>query len=95
MKAHCNTEEINHGLNGIVLTKGSNLALTKKAPALYLQWIFKETKDLSEAELRGTVESHLVPYDALKSSGTTKSRYKNFLKERATLVATEIAAICG
>ena len=36
LKAHCNTEEINHGLNGILLTKGSNLALTKKAPALYL-----------------------------------------------------------
>ena len=95
LKAHCNTEEINHGLNGILLTKGLNLALTKKDPALYLQWILKGTKDLSEAELRGRAESHLVPYDVLKSSGTTKNRYKNFLKERATLVATEIAAVCG
>ena len=95
LKAHCNTKEINHGLNGILLTKGLSLALTKKDLALYLQWILKETKDLSETELRGRVESHLAPYDALKASGITKSRYKNFLKERATLVATEIAAVCG
>ena len=95
LKAHCTTEEINHGLNGILLTKGSNLTLTKKDPTLSLQWILKETKDLSETELRGRVESHLVPYDAFKASGTTKSRYKNFLKERAKLVAAEIAAVGG
>ena len=95
LKAHFNTEEINHGLNGVLLTKGSNRALSKKDPARYLQWILKETKDLSETELRGRVESHLIPYDALKSAGTTKSRYKSFLKERAQLVAAEIAAVAG
>ena len=95
LKAHCDTEEINHGLNGILLEKGSNLALAKKDPAAGLQWILKATKDLSETELRGRVESHLVPYDALKSAGSTKRRYKNFLKERAQLVAAEIAAVGG
>ena len=95
LKAHCTTEEINHGLNGVLLTKGSNRALSKKDPARYLQWIRKETKDLSVTELRSRVESHLVPYDALKSAGTTKSRYKNFLKKRAQLVAAEIAAVAA
>ena len=95
LKAHSNTEEINHGLNGVLLTKGSNRALSNKDPVRYLQWILKETKHLSETELRGRCESHLVPYDALKSAGTTKNRYKNFLKERAQLVADEIAAVAG
>ena len=91
LKGHSTPEEINHGLNGVLLTKASNLAFSKKDPALYLKRILKDSQSLSENELRNRVESHLVPYDALKSDGTPKSRYKNFVKQRARLVAAEIA----
>ena len=93
LKAHFTTEEINHGLNGILLTKESNLALSKMDPARYLQRILKAIQGLSDKELRDRAESHLVPYDALKSGGTTKSRYNNFIKQRAQLVAAEIAKL--
>ena len=91
LKGHSTPEEVNHGLNGVLLTKASNLTLSKKNPALYLKRILKDSHSLSEKELRNRVESHLVPYDALKSGGTPKSRYKNFIKQRARLVAAEIA----
>ena len=92
LKGHSTPEEINHGLNGVLLSKASNLAL-KKAPALYLKKILDDSQNLDEKELRSRVESHLVPYDALKSAGTVKSRYKNFIKQRARLVAAEIAKL--
>ena len=91
LKGHSTREKISHGLNGVLLTKASNLAFSKKDPALYLKRILKDSQSLSENELRNRVESHLVPYDALKSDGTPKSRYKNFVKQRARLVAAEIA----
>lgn len=91
LKADIKTdEEINHGVNGVLLTKGSNRALSKMDPRLYLKRILKDTQGLSDKELRDRVESHLVPYDALKSGGATTSRYKNFIKQRANLVAAEI-----
>ena len=93
LKAHSTPEEINHGLNGVLLTKASNLAFSKKDPALYLKRILEDSQSLSENELRNRVESHLVPYDGLKSDGTPKSRYENFIKKRARLVAAEIAKL--
>ncbi len=93
LKAHFESAEINHGLNGVLLNKSSNLALWKMDPALYLKKILKDTQGLKEAELRARVESHLVPYDALKSKGSPKSRYKNFIKQRARLVVAEIARL--
>ena len=93
LKAHSTTEEASHGLNGVLLTKGSNLALSKTDPSLYLQRAPKGTQDLSDKELRARVESHLIPYDALKSDGTPKRRYNNFIKQRAKLMAAEIAKL--
>ena len=93
LKAHSTTEEANHGLNGVLLTKGSNLALSKIDPALYLQRAPKDTQDLSDKELRARIESHLIPHDALKSDATPKRRYNNFIKQRAKLVAAEIAKL--
>ena len=94
LKGNINTdEEINHGVNGVLLTKGSNQSLSKIDPVLYLKRILKDTQGLSDKELRDRVESHLVPYAALKSGGTTKSRYKNFIKQRADLVAAEIETL--
>ena len=93
LKTHFKADEINHGLNGILLNKKSNLAFSKIDPALYLQRALKGAPGRSDKELRARVESHLVPYDALKSGGTLKSRYNNFIKQRAKLVAAEIAKL--
>ena len=58
--------------------------------ALYLKRIREDSPTPSDKELRNRVESHVVPHYALESEGTPKRRYKNFMKQRAKLVATEI-----
>ena len=90
LRNHVTKEEMSHGLNGVLLSKEGNISLGKKAPDVYLKKILDESHGLSEEELRCRVTSHLVPYDALKTQGTPKSRYKNFIKQRAKLVAEEI-----
>ena len=37
LKGHSTRDEINHGLNGVLLTKASNLAFSKKDPVEYLK----------------------------------------------------------
>ena len=87
---HFGKKEIDHGLNGVLLSKEGNLSLGKKAPDVYLKKILNQPQGPSEEVLRDRVESHLVPYDALMSQGTQKSRYKSFIKQRAKLIADEI-----
>ena len=93
LKGHFSVDEINHGLNGVLLSKEGNLALGTKSPDVYLKKILSYSQGLSEEELRSRIESHLVPYDALISMGTTKSRYKKFLKSRAKLVAEKVTTL--
>lgn len=83
-------EKVDHGLNGVLLSGGSNRVLSSMDPKEYLQKLLKDTQSLDEKELRKRVESHLVPYDALMSEGTPKNRYECFIKERATLMAEKI-----
>ena len=90
---HVTRDEINHGLNGVLLSKEGNISLGNKAPDVYLKRILDQSQGLSEEELKGRVESHLVPYDVLFSQGTPKSRYTNFIKQRAKIVANEIAML--
>lgn len=85
--------EINHAVNGVLLSKEGNLALGNKAPDLYLKKILDESSTLTELELRARVESHLVPYDALISTGNALDRYESFVKRRAKLLADEIAGL--
>ena len=93
LRGRATPDEINHGLNGVLLSKEGNLALGNKAPDVYLKKILDQSDGLTEDELRRRVESHLVPYDALVSQGTPKSRYRNYIKQRAKLVAGEIARL--
>lgn len=86
-------EEVNHGVNGVLLSKEGNLALGNRAPDVYLKKILDESQGLTEDELRARVESHLVPYDALMSQGNPRARYVNFIRQRANLLADEIAQL--
>ena len=84
-------QRINNGLNGVLLSKAANQELSKKDPAQYLSYILETSSGLTEGVLRKRVETHLVPYDALKSNRRKKeSRYKAFLQSRAALIVSEI-----
>ena len=83
-------EQINHGLNGVLLSKQGNLALSKKDPAEYMKWILDQQKSLKEKELRYRVESHLVPYDIITDNGSVEERYEAFINERAQRIAKKI-----
>ena len=84
-------DQINHGLNGVILSKEGNLFLGQKAPEVYLKKILKKSKGLEESELRKRVNSHLVPFDTLmKSESDPRQSYEEFIRKRAKLVSSEI-----
>ena len=93
LRDHVSQDEINHGLNGVLLSKEGNISLGNKAPDVYLKRILNQSQGLREEELKERVESHLVPYDTLFSQGTPKSRYTNFIKQRAKLMTDEITGL--
>jgi len=80
-------EQINHGLNGVLLSTYSNKSFAKADPREYLKELLKDEHCPSEDRLKRWVESHLVPYDVLMSEESVKSRYRKFIKERACRVA--------
>ena len=83
-------QAINHGLNGVLLSKRGNQALSKKDPAEYMKWILQQPQGPTEEELRQRVESHLVPYDIITSGGSVEARYEAFIKARANLIAKKV-----
>ena len=91
LKGNVAVRKINNGLNGVLLSKAANQELSQKDPAQYLSYILENSPRLTEATLKKRVETHVVPYDALKSNRKAKEgRYKAFLRERATLIVSEI-----
>ena len=80
-------QRIHNGLNGVLLSKSTNQSFSKKDPDEYLSEL-----NVPDARLRGYVESHLVPYDALRKLGRRpkKKRYEDFLSQRAELVAAKL-----
>ena len=81
---------IQHGLNGVVLDRRTNLRLWKIEPSEYVPNILDDL-DIDDSELRDRVEGHLVPYRDLESKrGTLEARYKRFLQKRAELLAERI-----
>lgn len=86
-------EQINHGLNGVVLSENSNKSFSKADPHEYLQSLLNEENGPSEKELKCWVESHLVPYDVLMSKDSVESRYRIFIERRAQLVAEKFRTL--
>ena len=74
LKGKVTNEAINHGLNGVLMTKPTNQSLSKKDPADYMKWILDQPGASDESELRRIVQSHLVPYDAIMAGGNIKRR---------------------
>ena len=93
LKGEFEKNQIDNGLNGVILSKPANKALASKAPDAYLCRILEQSQGLTNDELRRRVESHFVPFDVLMSDKQIKSRYRQFISERAKLIAKEIARL--
>ena len=83
-------DSINHGLNGVLLNRPSNNLFSRSDPQIYLASILEAPASPNEAQLRQWVESHLVPYDTIMTTGTVPQRYRRFIKERAKRIALEL-----
>ena len=89
-------ELIQNGLNGVLLDQRTNLRLWKVPPSEYVDKMLVELKTVNttESDLRNSVESHLVPYEELKSANSTiEKRYLRFLQKRAELLAARIQVL--
>ncbi len=85
-----NRKQIDHALNGILLSKSSNNDFSRSDPKEYLSSLLEQRSGPTEKQLRDWVQSHLVPYDALMAEGTVETRYRDFIKARAELLAKKI-----
>ena len=93
LKGKFEKNQIDNGLNGVILSKPANKALASKAPDAYLCKILEQSQGLTNDELRRRVESHFVPFDVLMSNRPIRTRYRQFIAERANLIAKEIARL--
>ena len=86
---------LDHGLNGVIISKGGNITLGRKPPNIYLKKVLHQSEGLNESELEQRVESHLVPYDVLMKPREPRSWYREFLKRRADLVSGEMKRLAN
>ena len=90
IEGHVDETRIQHGLNGVVLDQRTNLRLWKVPPNEYLIRMLEEL-DVDDKKLSERVESHLVPYNELKSKrGSIAQQYERYLQRRAELMAKRI-----
>ena len=82
--------QINHGLNGVLLSETTNKSFSKADPRDYLAALLDEPPRPSKEELRTWVESHLVPYNIIMADGPVEDRYRRFISQRARLVEMEL-----
>ena len=90
LKGSFRPEEINHGLNGVVLGGSSNKEFSRKRPLEYLGNIVDTQSGIAEQVIRERVESHMVPYDILMQDGELKDLYPAFISARAEMMAAAI-----
>ena len=88
-------KRVDHPLNGVILSKESNLMLGRDEPAEYVARIVSDKDGPDETELRSRVEEHLIPWNQLiDQGGRVRTRYERFLEARAELVADRIQEVC-
>ena len=82
--------EINHGLNGVLLSESTNKSFWKSDPRDYLAALLDEPYCPCERELRAWVESHFVSYDVITADGPVEERYRRFIQERARMIEEKL-----
>ncbi len=99
IKHSVESKQVNHCLNYALVSGPTNKKIAAKPPLLYLRDRYKQDADLTEAELKGRLESHVIPYRALavKEGVSAKANpdqireaYADFLKARAKDMSTAI-----
>ncbi len=103
-RGHLTEAEANRALNCALITMATNRNVAAKQPLLYLAERISRS-DLGEAEVRQRLESHLIPFEALRGSDyealhsdterteRIKSDYNKFLSERAAMVLARLEAL--
>lgn len=91
---------IQHGLNGVVLDQRTNLRLWKVPPSEYVDQMLDDEMlkklGVGVKELKDRIESHLVPFEELKSKrGGMRQRYMRYLRKRAELMAERIEELAS
>ena len=82
--------EIHNGLNGVILEKRTNRKFWKYPPDEYVENV-TEKKGIEEAEFRGRIGGHFVPFEEMvNTKGAMRDRYSRFLAQRAKLLAERI-----
>ena len=90
-------------LNCALITWQTNRTVSNLSPLKYLKDRV-DAAQLGESEIAARLESHLVPWDAIKNSGPyldgsdpqlIRNDYESFLRARATLVAAKAAERAG
>lgn len=93
LKTFVPEQEMNHGLNGVLLGKRTNQAFSKKDPAEYIRSVLVSPGAPKEKEVRRRVESHFVPYDEIVRKGPVKERYRRFIETRAKIIVKRIGEL--
>lgn len=85
----------NHALNFALIGNSTNRTLSNKPPLKYLQERYLKNSSLSENDMRKRIDSHLIPYDAIKdvSEENVKATYRHFIQERAKLFEKKVSEL--
>jgi len=84
-------EDINNGLNGVILDGRTNRRFAKEPPERYLKKVIEAPEsNITEEELRDRIKKHFVPYDEMNGAMSIRNRYEEFLKKRAKILSEEI-----
>lgn len=102
-RAKYEEDESFRALNCALITWQTNRTVSNLSPLQYLKDRV-DAAQLGEADIAARLESHLVPWDAIKNSGPypdgcdpqlIRDDYESFLRARATLVAAKAPARAG
>lgn len=102
-RAKYEEDESFRALNCALITWQTNRTVSNLSPLQYLKDRV-DAAQLGEAEIAARLESHLVPWGAIKNSGPypdgcdpqlIRDDYESFLRARATLVAAKAAERAG
>ena len=84
-------DRINHGLNGVMIGRPTNMRLWKLAPNKYIGRMLEQLEDVDKKELVERIEGHIVPFKQMSDdNGPVKRRYERFLTKRAEWLAERV-----
>ena len=80
--------EVNSALNCALISWKTNRRIAAQTPREYLEARASDA-NATEAQVRGRLESHLVPYDSL-----VRGNFRDFIEARASLIHSAMEKLC-